>query len=126
MDELMEYSLKVLQEASTVEQFRLTTKLNKDGFPDPDTRLASVISFEGGYVASDPVLGNGFAHYYIIAGMIEAFTQKYICNIYGGRTRVDILKIEEDRQIVDLGVYMIFDSKTPYVDPKTGQWRSFE
>jgi len=115
---ILEYTQKLLQEMSTVERFNYESKLNDSGFPDPLTKLAGIITFEGGYIASDPVTANGFAHYYILAGAFEQVANKWISILYGGRTIVEVLKINEENQIVDLGVYTIFDKKTPYIDPR--------
>ena len=118
--EITLYATKVLQEARTVEQFSMSLRFTDDGFPYPQTKLGSIITFEGGYIASDPVVGNVYAHYYILAGMFEAFAQRVIPPIYGGRPVVEILKIDEARQIVDLGLYIFFDKDNPFIDPKTG------
>ncbi len=119
MDDIMEYATKLMQEAATVEDSYFESKMDSNGFPNPDSRLAAMISFKGGYIASDPVDGNGFGHYYILAGLVEAFAEKVIKPIYGGRCICNVLKIEERRQIVDLGVFMIFDKQDPYIDPAT-------
>ena len=123
--EIFSYALRLIQESGTVEKFKLENKLNKEGFPDPVSRLAAIITFEGGYVASEPVTENGFAHYYILAGVFEVYANRIISQIYGGRTVVNVIKIDPENQIVDLGIYVIFDSKTPFIDPKTLQKRVF-
>ena len=125
LQNLFQYAMRLIQEAGTVERFNIESKLDKEGFPDPETRLAAIVTFEGGYVASEPVRGNGFAHYYILAGEFEVFANEIISLLYGGRTIVKVLKKDEENQIVDLAIYVIFDAKTPYIDPKTGQKRVF-
>ena len=42
-----------------------------------------------------PVRGNGFAHYYILAGEFEVFANEIISLLYGGRTIVKVLKKDE-------------------------------
>lgn len=121
--EIYDYSIRLVQEAGTVERFKIESKLTKDGFPDPVSRLAGIVTFEGGYIASQPVIGNGFAHYYILSGVLEVYANEVISKIYGGRTIVNVIKIDEEKQIVDLGLYVIFDKETPYIDPKTLQKR---
>ena len=121
LDEIIRYLLKLLKEASTVEKSRYISHLTGDGFPNPATHLAAIVEFEGGYVASDPVEDNGFGHYYIIAGITEAAISATITPIYGGRISVEVLKIDQERQMVDVGVYVFFDKKTPYIDPRSGQ-----
>ncbi len=120
LQDIVHYMLKLLEEVSTVEKFEYILKLDKNGFPDPN-HLAAIISYEGGYTQTDPVEGNGFAHYYIIIGLIEAAGNLVISPIFGGRLVADVLKIDFQRQIVDIGLYMFFDTKNPYIDPKTGQ-----
>ena len=119
MNDIMQYATKLMQETVTVEDSKFVSKTDESGFPDPDSRLAAIISFQGGYIASDPVDANGFAHYYILAGVVEKFAKKMITPIYGGRCVCKVLKMDKDEQIVDLGVFMIFDKKTPYKDPRT-------
>jgi predicted DNA-binding transcriptional regulator len=119
--EIIDYTIKIVKEATTVENFKFVMKLTQDGYPDPDTNLAALITFEGGYIASDPVSENGFAHYYILAGIFEEFANKIISAVYGGRTIVNIIKIDEENQIVDLGVYIRFNKKHPYIDFRTGK-----
>ncbi len=121
LEEVIRYLLKLLKEASTVEKSRYISHLSSEGFPNSTTHLAALIEFEGGYVASDPVQANGFSHYYIMAGITEAAITATITPIYGGRISVEVLKIDEERQLVDMGVYVFFDKKTPYIDPRSGQ-----
>lgn len=116
LSEIIESTLKVLKDTLPVERFTFDLRLDKDGFPDnKQTNLAAIISFEGGYVLSEKVKNNGFAHYYMISGLFEQWFEKLIPPIYGGRTIVDVIKIDEERQIVDLAFYVIFDEKTPYI-----------
>jgi hypothetical protein len=121
LEQVISHNLKLLREASTVEKARYISHLTDDGFPNPNTHLASIVEFEGGYVSSDPVKENGFGHYYIIAGIMEAAVDATIPPIYGGRVTCEVLKYDEDRQIVDIGVYVFFDKKNPYIDPHSGQ-----
>jgi predicted Zn-ribbon and HTH transcriptional regulator len=128
-DEILEISQRMMKEAVTGEtDVEIKTLISESGYPDPDNRLAALITFEGGYVASEPVKGNGFAHYYILAGVIEAFIEKIIISIYGGRCKVKVInkKFEDDNQSIDLGVFIIFDKKTPFIDPYTGLESDFE
>ena len=67
---------------------------------------------------SESVVGNGFAHYYIIAGLFEMWFENLIPPIYGGITIVDVIKIDRELQIVDLALYVIFDEKTPFKGEK--------
>jgi len=115
LSDIIETTLKVLQETLPVETFKDDIRLDKDGFPDKLTNLAAIISFEGGYVLSEDVTKNGFAHYYIVAGLFEKWFEELIPPIYGGRSIVDVIKIDEDRQIIDLALYVIFDEKNPYI-----------
>jgi Mn-dependent DtxR family transcriptional regulator len=115
LTDIITSTLKVLQDTLPVERFTYDLRLDKDGFPDnKQTNLAAIISFEGGYVLSEKVRNNGFAHYYIMAGLFERWIEKLIPPIYGGRTIVDVIKIDEDHQIIDLALYAIFDEKTPF------------
>ncbi len=118
MDDIIEYILKLVQEASTIEKFKYVLKLDNNGFPDSETSLAAILSFEGGFVETDPVVGNGFAQYYIIAGLIQAAAEKTITPIYGGRVVVDVLNYNEMHQLVNLGVYLFFDKENPFIDPR--------
>ncbi|MHA1745930.1 MAG: helix-turn-helix domain-containing protein [Promethearchaeota archaeon] len=118
MDDIIEYILKLVQEASTIEKFKWVLKLDKNGFPDAETSLAAILSFEGGFVETDPVVGNGFAQYYIIAGLIQAAAEKTITPIYGGRVVVDVLNYNEPHQLVNLGVYLFFNKENPFIDPR--------
>jgi len=105
LKEIVETTLKVL-------------RLDKDGFPEnKQTNLAAIISFEGGYVLSEKVKKNGFAHYYIMAGLFEMWFENLIPPLYGGRTIVDVFKTDEERQIVDLALYVIFDNEAPFTGP---------
>jgi DNA-binding HxlR family transcriptional regulator len=119
MDDIITYLFNLVQEAITVENFTFHPKWNENGFPNPRTHLAALIEFSGGYVSSDPVVGNGFAHYYILAGMIEEAARQLIPKIYGGSVEVNVIKEDVERQLVDIGFYVIFDEKTPYIDPQT-------
>ncbi len=123
--EIMDYAVKLIEEAATVETYKLEPKMNKNGYPDKDTHLMAIITLEESYVSSDPVTGNGYAHYYIHAGIVEEFAQKVISGIYGGRCRCDVLKIDEANQSVDMALYLFFDSETPFLDPSTGQSYDF-
>ncbi len=118
LEDIIEKTLKVLQETLPVERFKFDLRLDKDGFPDnKQTNLAAIISFEGGYILSEKVKKNGFAHYYFVAGLFERWFGKLIPPIYGGRTIVDVIKIDEGRQIIDLALYVIFDEKSPFIAP---------
>ncbi|MHA1718205.1 MAG: helix-turn-helix domain-containing protein [Promethearchaeota archaeon] len=117
LSDIIESTLKVLQETLPVETFKVDKRLDENGFPDKLTNLAAIISFEGGYVLSEAVVENGFAHYYIIAGLFEVWFEKLIPPIYGGKTIVDVIKIDKERQIIDLALYVIFDEKNPYKGP---------
>ncbi len=118
LKDIIDKTLKVLQDTLPVEKFKKDLKLDKKGFPDEQTNLAAIISFSGGYVLSESVVGNGFAHYYIIAGLFEMWFENLIPPIYGGRTIVDVIKIDRELQIVDLALYVIFDEKTPFKGEK--------
>ena len=118
MDDIIEYILKLVQEASTIEKFKWVLKLDKNGFPDAETHLAAILSFEGGFIKTDPVVGNGFAQYYIIAGLIQAAAEETITPIYGGRVIVKVLNVYEQHQLVELGVYLFFDRENPFIDPR--------
>jgi len=115
LSDIIETTLKVLQVTLPVETFKDDIRLDKKGFPDKLTNLAAIISFEGGYILSEDVIENGFAHYYIVAGLFERWFENLIPPIYGGRTIVDVIKIDEERQIIDLALYVIFDEKNPYI-----------
>ncbi len=115
LSDIIENTLKVLQDTLPVEKFKDDIRLDEKGFPDKQTNLAAIISFEGGYVLSEDVIDNGFAHYYIIAGLFEMWFEKLIPPIYGGRTVVDVIKIDREHQIIDLAFYVIFDEKNPYI-----------
>ena len=117
LSDIIDKTLELLQETLPVEKFKKDLRLDKNGFPDKRTNLAAIISFEGGYVLSESVVGNGFAHYYIIAGLFEMWFEHLIPPIYGGRTIVDVIKIDNEHQIVDLALYAIFDEKTPFIEP---------
>ncbi|MHA1645933.1 MAG: hypothetical protein ACTSVL_00015 [Promethearchaeota archaeon] len=118
LKEIVETTLKVLEDTLPVERFTFDLRLDKDGFPEnKQTNLAAIISFEGGYVLSEKVKKNGFAHYYFISGLFERWFEKLIPPFYGGRTVVDVFKIDEDRQIIDLALYVIFDNEAPYKGP---------
>ena len=110
--------MKILKEASSFEKTHYFSKVDDEGFPDPLTNIIGIIQFEGGYVKSESVEGNGYSHYYIISGVIEAALEASFLPIFGGRVVVDVLKLDEERQLVDLGVYVFFDKKTPFTDPK--------
>jgi len=125
LQDIIEFGMKLVDEASSVEKYRLEFKLDEQGFPNEFSNLAGVVTFSGGYIQSDKVMGNGFAHYYIIAGIIEASLERIIPEIYGGRVVVDIHKMDESSQMVDLGLYVIFDKETPFVDPQTLRKISF-
>lgn len=119
LQDIIEFGMKLVDEASSVEQYRIEFKLDEQGYPTELTNLAGVITFSGGYVQSDKVKGNGFAHYYIIAGIIEASLDRVIPEIYGGRVVVDIHTMDDSDQRVDLGIYIIFDKETPFIDPQS-------
>jgi len=118
LKEIVETTLKVLEDTLPVERFTFDLRLDKDGFPEnKQTNLAAIISFEGGYVLSEKVKKNGFAHYYIMAGLFEMWFENLIPPLYGGRTIVDVFKTDEERQIVDLALYVIFDNEAPFTGP---------
>ncbi|WP_457558523.1 helix-turn-helix domain-containing protein [Candidatus Harpocratesius sp.] len=119
LQDILEFGMKLVDEASSVEQFTTSFSLDANGFPNENTNLAAVVSFQGGYVQTSKVQGNGFAHYYIIAGIIERSMEQIIPAIYGGRVYVDILNMDEENQHVELGLYVIFDKITPFIDPYT-------
>ena len=54
---------------------------------------------------------------HFLSGLFERWFEKLIPPIYGGRTIVDVIKIDNDHQIVDLALYVIFDEKTPFIAP---------
>lgn len=118
---IIEYCLNLVEELSSVEQHSYMSKLTPEGFPDPDTNLAGVINLQGGYVQSDRIEGNGFAHYYIIAGIIEASLERVIPLIYGGRILVKVQTIDESMQLITLSLYVFFNKETPFIDPNSGQ-----
>lgn len=121
LQDIIAFGMKLIDETSSVENYNFHYKLDSNGFPLENTHLAGLVTFKGGYVQSAKVRGNGFAHYYIIAGIIEASFDRIIPEIYGGRVVVDLLKMDEVEQSVDIGLFVIFDKETPFIDPKTGR-----
>jgi len=117
LQDIIEYGMKLVEEASSVEPFKTSFSLDDNGFPNENTNIAAIVSFHGGYVQTSKVKGNGFAHYYIIAGIIEANMEQIIPTIYGGRVVVDVIKMDEENQNVELGLFVYFDKETPFIDP---------
>ncbi|WP_371802300.1 hypothetical protein [Candidatus Lokiarchaeum ossiferum] len=118
--DLFIYIRQLLGELKCLEEYHLESKIDsKTGFPDPYTQLVATISLQGTYLGEEVINGNGYAHYFIQAGIFESFLDYFVTPLYGGKGICDIIDINSSNSTIRFGLYVIFDDITPYHDPQT-------